>query len=212
MCCDSDDKTIDSPIVKAAVYTAWGLPFLGLAVHGIWGAIGAAAAVGIIATSAPKWMKNNFLGKIEQRWLAQRKVRIAEMNKRAEQERLQRIEDYRKKIEHPTTFALVVRRVGPWIFSISFWLWPAAVVLSCPFQGALISSSWISMILTIICFANADVDYDSHLLQAELKRRQPEIKIETFAEIANNLETWKQRYPVFIACSVLAAISAIFVT
>ena len=45
MCCDSDDKTIDSPIVKAAVYTAWGLPFLGLAVHGIWGAIGAAAVM-----------------------------------------------------------------------------------------------------------------------------------------------------------------------
>ena len=211
MCGEYDKRTVGSPVATVMVYSAWGLFFLGLVVHGVWGAIGAAAAVGIVATSAPKWTKNNFLEKIEQRWLTWRTVRISKINIREEQERLRRIEGYRRKIEHPTIFVQGVRRVSPWIFSVSFWLSPAAVVLSSSFQGVLISVSWIGMIVAIVCLANTDVEHDSCMLKVELERRQPEIKLEIFSEIANDLETWKQRYPVFIICSILAAISAILI-
>ena len=199
MCGESNSRTIGSPLATAAIYTAWGLPVLGFLTHGIWGAVGAAAAVGIIATSAPKWTKSNLLEKIEQRWLERWTARTAKRDARKEQERLERIKSCQKQVEHPSILSRGAGLVSPWMFAISFWLLPAATPLNLLCRETLISISWMGMILAILGFAS--VNYAADQLKAELQQHQPEIKIETFREIAHVLQTWRQRYPVFIGCS-----------
>jgi hypothetical protein len=231
MCEEVSNRHVDSPVVTAVVYTAWGLPLLGWIARGPWGAVAGAAAVGIIATSTPKWTKSNLFEKIEQRWIGRWTKREAKRYAREEQERLERIRSYQKRVANPGILSRGSSLVSPWLFAISFWLCPAATPLNQPYQGAFISVSWIGMIVAVLWFPAAD--YAEDMLKAELENRrdppkiemwaprgnaerghEPEIKkieICTLKEIAHCLETWSQRYPVFIGCSVLAAIAALFI-